>query len=264
MPFIRSFSIDTDKKSPFPFNVPAVKYAKEVTINDKTTILVGENGSGKSTLLESIAYKCNLPLISGFIETNAKTGFEAAIAIQPFLKIIFAREYIKGFFFRTEDFSDFINGLERELNKTEQDLIDLKGNVEDSIIRQMSESNSYRLREMRKKYGDNMQSYSHGEAYLKILQTRISDRGLYILDEPEAALSPLKQISLIFLIKQIVSGRNAQFIIATHSPILMGIPDATIMEIQEGGMHIVDYTETDHYKITKAFLNNPNQYLRHL
>jgi predicted ATPase len=108
-----------------------------------------------------------------------------------------------------------------------------------------------------------MQAFSHGEAYLKILQTRIADKGIYLLDEPEAALSPLKQLSLIAFIIEVLKNKNSQFIIATHSPILMGIPNATLYEIQEDGMQQVGYKETDHYRITKRFLDDPNHYLRH-
>jgi predicted ATPase len=117
---------------------------------------------------------------------------------------------------------------------------------------------------MRKDYGENMQAFSHGEAYLKILQTRIGDKGIYILDEPEAALSPIKQLSLIFFIVEVLKNRNTHFIISTHSPLLMGIPGATIYEIKEDGMSTVPYEETEHYRITKTFLNNPNSYLREL
>ena len=123
---------------------------------------------------------------------------------------------------------------------------------------------NFSLYDMRKKYGENMQAFSHGEAYLKILQTRIGDKGIFLLDEPEAALSPLKQLSLIFLILEIIKSNNAQFIIATHSPVLMGIPGASLYEIQEDSMKIVDYKDTDHYRITKTFLDNPEHYLRHL
>lgn len=109
-----------------------------------------------------------------------------------------------------------------------------------------------------------MQAFSHGEAYLTILQSRILDKGVYLLDEPEAALSPLKQLSLIAFILQTLKNNNTQFVIATHSPILMGIPNATIYEIQEYSMQQVGYKETDHYRITKTFLDNPSHYLRHL
>jgi predicted ATPase len=140
----------------------------------------------------------------------------------------------------------------------------LKGAVDDSIIKEMSDSMNYNLFRMRKDYGENMQAFSHGEAYLQILQTRIGDKGIYILDEPEAALSPIKQLSLIFFIVEVLKNRNTQFIISTHSPLLMGIPGAMIYEIKEDGMSRVPYEETEHYRITKTFLNNPDSYLREL
>jgi predicted ATPase len=264
MPFIKSFSINTEKKHPFPFSIPAVRFAKEIKLHSKVNIFVGDNGSGKSTLLEAIAYKLNLPLIGGFIKANNRTGFEAAELLQPNLEIEWKRNTSKGFFFRAEDFSDFINSVENERNKIAGDLSELKGVVDDSIINRMSENMNFSLYEMRKNYGENMQAFSHGEAYLKILQTRIGDKGIFLLDEPEAALSPLKQLSLMSLILEIVKNNNTQFIIATHSPILMGIPDASLYEIQEDSMKIVDFKETDHYRITKTFLDNPEYYLRHL
>jgi predicted ATPase len=262
MSFIRSFSIHTDKQHPFPFNISAVKYARQVPLNNQITIFVGDNGSGKSTLMESIALKLKLPLIGGHINSHA--GFEAARLLQPYLKMEWQRQTSKGFFFRAEDFSDFINSVEKEQNKIFQQLSDLKGKVDDSIIQRMSESMNYSLNAMRKNYGDNMQAYSHGEAYLTILQTRILDKGIYLLDEPEAALSPLRQLSLMAFIIQVLKDNNAQFILSTHSPILMGFPGATLYQIREDGMEAVDYKETDHYRVTKNFLDNPEYYLRHL
>jgi predicted ATPase len=262
MPFIKSFSIVTDKQNPFPFNVPAVKFARQIVLDKAVTIFVGDNGSGKSTLLESIGYFINLPLIGGFITSSA--GFEAARLLKPHLKIEWGRQTSKGFFFRAEDFSAFIDSVEREKGKIARDLMELQGQVDDSIIEKMSESMNYSLHAMRKNYGENMQAFSHGEAYLKILETRILDKGIYLLDEPEAALSPLKQLSLIAFILEVLKNKNAQFIIATHSPILMGIPGARLYEIQDDSMQPVKFEETDHYRITKSFLDNPESYLRHL
>lgn len=264
MSFIKSFSIDTEKQNPFPFNIPAVKFAKDIALGNTINIFVGDNGSGKSTLLEAIAYKVNLPLIGGFIKANNRTGFEAAEMLDPYLNIEWKRQINRGFFFRAEDFSDFINAVERENNKIAGDLHELKGVVDDSIIKRMTESMNFSLHEMRKNYGENMQAFSHGEAYLKILETRIGDKGIYLLDEPEAALSPLKQLSLMSLILEVVKNKNTQFIMATHSPILMGIPGAFIYEIREDEMLKVDFKDTDHYRITKTFLDNPEYYLRHL
>lgn len=262
MPFIKTFSLNTKKQNPFPFNIPAVKFSKQISLDKKVTVFVGDNGCGKSTLLESIAYLINIPLIGGFI--NSIAGFEAAKLLKPYLEIEWARKTDKGFFFRAEDFSDFINAVEKEKGKIANDLRELKGQVDDSVIERMSESMNYRLHETRKMYGSDMQAFSHGEAYLKILQTRILDKGIYLLDEPEAALSPLKQLSLIAFILEAIKNDYIQFIIATHSPILMGIPNATIYEIQEDGMQQVNFKETDHYRITKTFLDNPDAYLRHL
>lgn len=262
MSFIRSFSIRTDKRHPFPFNIAGVKYAREVQLNNQVTIFVGDNGSGKSTLLESLALYLKLPLIGGHIKSHA--GFEAARLLQPYMKVEWQRQTSKGFFFRAEDFSDFINSVEKEQQKIFHDLRDLEGQVDDSIIQRMSESMNYSLNAMRKDYGDNMQAYSHGEAYLTILQTRIPDKGIYLLDEPEAALSPLKQLALMAFILEVLKKNNAQFIISTHSPILMGFPGATLYQIREEGMEQVAYKETDHYRITKAFLDDPEYYLRHL
>jgi len=260
MPFLKSFSINTARKNPFPFNIPAVQFAHDVPLSDKVSIFIGDNGCGKSTLLETLALKLNLPLIGGFIKLRA--GFDAARLLQPFTEIEYCRQTNKGFFFRAEDFSDFVNSVENEHRKIAEDLRELKGNVDDSIINEMSENMNYSLNRMRQDYGENMQAFSHGEAYLKILQTRIGDKGIYILDEPEAALSPLKQLSLIFFIGEVLKNRNTQFIISTHSPILMGIPGAMIYEINEDGMSHVAYQETEHYRITKTFLNNPDSYLR--
>jgi predicted ATPase len=261
MTFIRSFSINTTRKHPFPYNIPAVQHALDIELGNRITVFVGDNGSGKSTLLETIALAINLPLIGGHISQHP--GFEAARILQPFLHIEWKRQTSKGFFFRAEDFSDFINSVENDNRKIKDDLRYLEGKVDNTIIKQMSESMNYSLRTMRKNYGENMQAFSHGEAYLKILQTRINDKGIYLLDEPEAALSPLKQLSLLFLIIEILKKENAQFILSTHSPIMMGIPGAIIYEIKEEGMQRVNYEETDHYRVTKTFLNNPEYYLRH-
>ncbi len=201
-------------------------------------------------------------MLGGFVTDHG--GCEAARMLQPSLQIETKRQTSKGFFFRAEDFSDFINSVDNDKRRIGEDLRDLKGVVDDSIINQMSDSMNHSLREMRKNYGENMQAYSHGEAYLKILQTRIGDKGIYLLDEPEAALSPLKQISLLFLIMEILKNGNTQFIISTHSPILMGIPNARIYQLTEDNMEQVEYKETDHYRITKTFLNNPDYYLREL
>jgi predicted ATPase len=262
MSFIKSFTISTKKVNPFPFNVPAVKFAKNISLSKGVTIFVGDNGSGKSTLLESIALSVPLPLIGGHILSRA--GFDAARVLQRDLDIEWLHETAKGFFFRAEDFSDFLTSVEKEQEKHRADF---RRDMEDEnhqVIEKMAESANHALRNMRKEYGGDMQGMSHGEAYLKIFENRIKDKGIFILDEPEAALSPLKQLSLITMIKGLVEKGNTQFILATHSPILMGIPGATLYEISDTSMKAVDFEDTEHYQITKTFLDNPDTYLRHL
>ncbi len=262
MPFLKSFSIATTKTAPFPFNIPAVKFARDISLESGISIFVGDNGSGKSTLLESIALHCNLPLIGGGIQGHH--SFEAARLLKPYLELNWKREVKTGFFFRAEDFSDFINSIEKAKQKIQGDMQELKGVVDDRIINQMSETANYTLHNIRKNYGDDMQAYSHGEAYLKIIQTRIGAKGIYLLDEPEAALSPLKQLSLMAFILDVLKEGQSQFILATHSPVLMGLPGAVLYEITDEGVNQVDYKETEHYRITKTFLDNPDTYLRHL
>lgn len=263
MTFIRSVSIDTEKIHPFPFNIPAVRFAKDIMLDAPVTVFAGDNGAGKSTLLETIGAAINLPLIDGY-NYHPKSGFEAALQLKPFLKIDWIKQTSKGFFFRAEDFSDFINSVEQSRNSIHAHLQDLRGNVDDSVIERMSESMNQQLFHMRKKYGDDLQAYSHGEAYLKILYTRIQEKGIYLLDEPEAALSPIKQLSLISFILEVLKKETAQFVIATHSPILMGLPGAKIYEIRETEMLEVGYQDTEHYIVTKNFLSNPEMYLKYL
>jgi predicted ATPase len=169
-----------------------------------------------------------------------------------------------GFFFRAEDFSYFINQVETLQNDINDELDELRKEMKEYDYRMLSEGMNERLRFMKDKYGNDMHAFSHGEAYLKIFETRIRQKGIYLFDEPEAALSPIKQLSLISIILEKVKKEKAQFIIATHSPLVMGIPDACLYEIQEKEMVKVKYEDTEHYRITRSFLENPKQYLKYL
>lgn len=145
MAFIKSFSINTKKT---PFNIPAVRFVKNISLDTKVTIFVGDNGTGKSTLLESLALHLNLPLIGGHIGSHE--GFEAAGILQPFIQVEWKRQTTKGFFFRAEDFSDFINSVQNDNRKIAGDLSELKGVVDDAIIKKMSDSMNYSLRRCEK------------------------------------------------------------------------------------------------------------------
>jgi len=140
----------------------------------------------------------------------------------------------------------------------------LEGEVPDYIIQEMKDNANYQIHHMRKNFGQELTYFSHGEAYLRIIEEKVNKPGIYLLDEPEAALSPAKQLSLIYQIFGHLSNHRSQFVIATHSPIIMAIPNAKIFKISENGMVETKLEHTEHYQVTKGFLNNPEAYLRHL
>lgn len=262
MSYIESFSIIPDRKHPWPYDIPAVRYAEHISLDPNITFIIGENGSGKSTLLETLGYRLQLPCIDGLM--GGKSGFEAAKKLQPFLEINYKIERSAGFFFRAEDFTDYIGSVDRANQQLDKDFSDLREQVSDSVIEQMKYNNNFALNDMRKIYGQNLETFSHGEAYLKIMEDRVYRGAIYLLDEPEAALSPSRQLSLIHFIAAHLQKHMSQFVIATHSPMLMAYPGAKILEITDDGISETPLEETAHYSITKSFLNNPEAYLRHL
>ena len=262
MPYLASININTTRQHPFPFDVPAIKFAKDIDLSNNITFLVGENGTGKSTLLESIACKLNLPHMEGF--GYDKNSFSAARTLEPFLHFTWGMERFAGFFFRAEDFGDYLNSIHRKGTTIEQQMGDMGEDVPRHIVEQMKNSANTQLRNMRQTYGQELQAFSHGEAYLHIMDQRINKRGIYLLDEPEAALSPARQLTLIHFIQNHLKHYNSQFIVATHSPMLLAYPEAAIYEISDNHMAKTDLQNTDHYSITKSFLDNPEAFLRHL
>jgi predicted ATPase len=262
MLYLSTVNISTERKHPFPYDIPAIKYAKNLDFSNQINFLVGENGSGKSTLLEAIACKLQLPHMDG--RSYAKNSFDAAKTLLPYLELTWQIERSVGFFFRAEDFGDYLNSVHRVGTEIENQMGDLGDNVPKYIIYQMKESSNYQLRQMRRNFGQELNSFSHGEAYLHIMNEMIKTRGIHLLDEPEAALSPAKQLTLITFINNHLKTHNSQFIIATHLPMLLAFPGATIFEITENSMEKTALENTEHYTVTKSFLNNPEAYLRHL
>ena len=260
MPYLKSLNITASRQNPFPYNVAAIKYAKNLDLSNKINFIIGDNGTGKSTLLETIAFRLQLPHMDG--ADYSKKAFRAAAKLTADLELQFNISRTIGFFFRAEDFGEYINSVNQiDLHSY---LNSLKGEVPESIIEEMKESSNFQTHHMRKDYGQELTSFSHGEAYLKIIQDKVNKPGIYLLDEPEAALSPARQLALIYQIVGHLENNMSQFIIATHSPMLISIPHATIYEVTEDSMEITNLEDTDHYKVTKGFLNNPELYLRHL
>lgn len=261
MSYLSSLHINTERTHPYPYDVPAIKYAKHIDVSNRITFLIGENGSGKSTLLESLACRLQLPHIDGV--GYGKKCFAAAKKLLPYLELKWTIERSVGFFFRAEDFGDYLNSVHRVDIGLHNQMSDLDGEVPSNIIQQMKDSANYQLHQVRKNYGQELDTFSHGEAYMHIMNEMVNRRGIYLLDEPEASLSPSKQLAFIYFLQNHLQNFNSQFIIATHSPMLMAYPNATIYEITGSEMKKTLLEETDHYSITKSFLNNPKSYLRY-
>ena len=262
MSLLSSFSIRCGRSHPFPYDIDAVRHARDIDLSHPVTFFIGDNGTGKSTLLETLAFRLQLPHMDG--TGYRKAGFGAARTLLPHLELQWNIERPLGFFFRAEDFGDLLNSVQREDARLHGFLEELQGEVPDHIIQEMKDNANTQRYLMRKNYGQDLQGFSHGEAYLKIMGEKIADKGIFLLDEPEVALSPSKQLSLLYMIQQNLKSNLSQFIIATHSPILMAYPGACLYEISQEGMVRKDFSQTEHYRVTKSFLDNPGSYLRHL
>lgn len=201
---------------------------------------IGENGTGKSTLLEAIASKC------GFGSLGGGKNYVFGDSYNPFLESILILSWLpkvtNGFFLRAETFYDFACQLDKMARETYGGggLVYLPYG------------------------GSSLNEQSHGEAFLSLFNNRFNSKGLYILDEPEAALSPQRQLAFLRIIYQLEQSGKAQFIIATHSPIIMAYPGAAIYSFDWERVCRIEYEETEHYRLTKAFLNDKERFLKHL
>jgi predicted ATPase len=233
--YLRSFSIEAARTDSYLDQVPAVRWLPEFTFRQPVTFLVGENGVGKSTLLEALA------VASGFNAEGGSRNFNFATRaslsdLHERLNLVrgvpFAAD---GFFLRAESFYNVASEIER-----------LDGD-------EFQERN----------YGGNLHEKSHGESFLALMMNRFHGRSLFLLDEPEAALSPSRQMALLARFHDLVEA-GSQFVVATHAPILMAYPDADIIVINEEGAVRTPLRETEHYRLTREFLENPERMLHYL
>jgi predicted ATPase len=261
---LRSVAIKPGAKhiNTFPFNVPSIRAMKKIEFRAPVTFLVGENGSGKSTLLEAIAAGIGSIAVGGEDiqrdETLAKVN-----RLTEQMSFIWQKRTGRGFFLRAEDFFNFtkrINTMGKELDEMisefERELTGYGLALAKGVVKGQRMA-------LVKKYGEDADAKSHGESFLRLFQERFVPGGLYLLDEPEAPLSPQRQLALLSLLKDMVR-QDAQFIIATHSPIIMAYPEATIFSFDNDVVTEVEYDELEHVTLMRAFLNNPEAFLRRI
>jgi predicted ATPase len=231
-PFLQGFSLDRESVPSFqeyPFSIPAIRKMRRVKLHPAVTFFIGENGSGKSTLIEALAVKNRFNAEGGSLNFDFSTrASHSNLSEHIVLEKTPGHRVKEGYFLRAESFFNVATEIEN---------LGVGG------------------------YGDrSLHEQSHGESFFSLLTNRLYGDGLYIFDEPEAALSPMRQMSMLVLMKGLVAN-GGQFLIATHSPILLAYPDAVIYEMSETGMRRVDYKETEHYQVTRDFLNRPEKML---
>ena len=233
--YLRQISLKRESLSfdNYPFTIPAIKRLHTLRLHPNVTFLVGENGCGKSTLLEGIATALGFNPEGGSINFKFATR-ESHSGLSNHLRLVRSSKRPRdGYFLRAESFYNVASDIERL-------------DQEPSFSRRIIES-----------YGNrSLHEQSHGESFLALLLHRFGGNGLYILDEPEAALSPVTQLAVLRRIHQLVLD-DSQFVIATHSPILMLYPKSRILRLTEAGFTSVNYEQTDHYIITKRLLGDP-------
>lgn len=220
----------------YPFNIEIIKNFKQIEFKKNVTFLIGENGIGKSTFIEAIAIYLGLPSEGGtqnFMFSTNNTSSD----LYKYLKIRLDKKPKTKFFLRAESFYNFSTEVQRLVE-------------EDGYL------------ELYNSYGGNLHKFSHGESFLNLVKNRFSDNGLYILDEPEAALSPTRQMSLLCLIDELAK-KGSQFIISTHSPILISYRDGEILDLNDDFKKI-KYEDTDIYRIYKSYLDDPYQMQKRL
>ncbi len=241
--YIKSVELTEEpERDKFLLNLPIVKYLKNNKLEFKSpvTFIVGENGSGKSTLIEAVAVAYGFNAEGGTKNFHFETN-NTVSELSQCIRLCKSGLIGDGFFLRAESFYNFASNID-ELDQDTTPIRNTSPLIKDSYG------------------GISLHRQSHGESFLSVVQNRLNSKGIYLLDEPEAALSPTRIMTLLVEINRLVK-LGSQFIISTHSPILMAYPDADILQLSPDGIERVKYNQTEHYIVTKEFLNNTDKML---
>ena len=263
MIFLRSLALRQRGGAGYPF-LPKLLALEAMAFAAPVTVFVGENGSGKSTLLEALACALRLPAI-GADATEQEAKLASVRPLADALKLTFSRKARHGFFLRAEDFFGFtrrISQMQRdlraELARVAEEYRDRSAFTQGQAKMAFASS----LAELNARYGVDPDARSHGESFLSLFASRIQPGGLYLLDEPESPLSPTSQLALLAMLMDRES--DCQFILATHSPILMAYPGAQIWSFDAEPPQIVPYEDLENIQLMRDFLNQPDRYIARL
>ena len=268
VPHLRSIvkkAIPVGAEERFPFSVPVVRAFEEMSVDAPVTFLVGENGSGKSTILEGVAVAAGLPTV-GSLAAGDDLTLTAQRELGQALRLVWRKRTRKGFFLRAEDFFGFTKSLAKLRAELLQRIQELEVEYADrsAYAKGLAQGPARgSLADMERRYGVDLDANSHGQSFLRLFGSRFVPGGLYLLDEPEAPLSPQSQLALMRMIADMVA-EDGQFIIATHSPILLAYPGARIYSCDRAPIEAVQFEELEHVALTRDFLNDPGRFLRHL
>jgi len=224
-----------EERIAYPYNIPSILHFNKIDFRNNVSFIIGENGSGKSTFIEALAICAGFSPEGGSIFLNHGTYNSHSELFNSFKLIRSGYRNKDGFFLRAESFYNVASELDRISKPFE----------------------------IEKNYGGSLHERSHGESFIALLKNRLSGNGLYIFDEPESALSIVSQLSMLVRIKELAE-KDSQLIIATHSPILMAYPNSDIFCMTNSGLQLVNYEDTEQYKLTKYFISNYHKVFREL
>ena len=264
MIYLRGLRLKESRPIPerFPFTL-GIFHDLAIEFSAPVTFLVGENGTGKSTLIEALARATELPIVGGErIEKDATLAYTKDLSAA--FRLSWTTRTRRGFFLRAEDFFRFCRGMQNLAAEMDEDAAHFEKNLKGYGLQLARGAVLGQKHEIQKRYGEALDGQSHGESFLRLFQERFSPSGLYLLDEPETPLSPLRQLTLLSMLKEMTQEHGSQFIIATHSPILMALPQAEILCFDGGKIQKARYDDLEHVTLTRRFLENPERFLKHL